>query len=138
MNNTLNRQGFGLITGLAIQYAIGMVINLFVEFPASNNPRALWDFTLHNPYVLAHLILGTLLVLGATGMVVRAIRQGAEPWKLPAISGLVWVLVAWAAGDIFVTAQADALSYLMSLAFVLAILSYTLGLYRFRNANSIK
>lgn len=138
MKHALNRQGIGLIIGLAVQYALGMTINLFVEFPAGGSAHEMWDFTLHNPLVLVHLIIGTLLILGAATLVVRTIRQHVETWRLPAISGLVWVLTAWTAGDTFVTSQADILSYIMSLAFLLAVLSYVFGLYRSRGATSNK
>lgn len=114
-----------------------MAINLFVEFP-SGSPHAMWDFTVHNPLVLLHLLVGTLLVFGAIGMVARAVRAGAASWKLPAISGLVWILIAWMSGDTFVTFQSDILSYLMSLSFLLALLSYAFGLYRSRNGASAK
>ncbi len=133
MNKLINRQGLGLLIGLAIQYMLGMSINLFVEFPADKTPQGEWEFTLHNPLILLHLVIGTLLVFGSIVLVVRAVRQHAQAWKLPAISGCIWVLVAWIAGDTFVTSQADALSYLMSLAFLLAMLSYVLGLYRSRS-----
>jgi len=132
MKNTLTRQGFGLINGLAAQFILGMAINLFVTFPESGSPRAMWDFTLHNPLVLAHLAIGTLLVIGAAAMVVRVFRRGVAAWKWPAVSGMICILVAWAAGDTFVTSQADILSYVMSLAFLLAMISYGVGIYRSR------
>jgi len=138
MKNTLTHQGFGLINGLAIQFILGMAINLFVAFPESGGPKAMWGFTLHNPLVLAHLFIGTLLVFGAVAVVVRVFRQGETAWKWPVVSGLIWILVAWAAGDTFVTSQADILSYVMSLAFLLAILSYAFGLYRSRNTAPAK
>lgn len=138
MHSTLNRQGIGLLIGLSIQFALGMAINLFVAFPNGSSPSGMWDFTLHSPLVLLHLLVGTLLVLGSIGMVTRVVSAGAAPWRLPAISGLVWILVAWLAGDTFVTSQSDILSYLMSLAFLLAIFSYGYGIYRSRNGTTVK
>lgn len=137
MHSTLNRQGLGLVIGLSIQFVLGMAINLFVEFP-SGSPHEMWDFTVHSPLVLLHLLVGTLLVFGSISMVAQVFRAGVATWKLPAISGLVWILVAWMSGDTFVTSQSDILSYLMSLAFLLALLSYALGLYRSRNGAATK
>ena len=118
------------MVGLAIQYALGMAINLFVEFPSESSPHALWDFTLHNALIMSHLALGTLIVFGAAAMVVRTSRKKAVTWKIPATAGLACVLIAWAAGDAFISLQAEALSYLMSLAFLLAMFSYAWGVYR--------
>ena len=134
MHNIINRQALGLIIGLAIQYALGMAINLFVAFPTGKNPHEAWGFVLHNPLVLLHLLLGTLIVAGAIALLVRVIKAHNATWLRAAISGLLWVLVAWAAGDTFVTSQLGVLSYAMALGFLLAILSYGFGLYQSRNA----
>lgn len=132
MKNTLRRQVFGLIIGLIVQYLLGMAINLFVAFPEHGSPKVLWEFTLHNPLVMTHLVVGTLLVFGAIFTVMQVFKQGATRMKWPVISGLIWVLLAWAAGDTFVTSQIDILSYIMSLGFLLAMISYGVGIYRSR------
>ena len=138
MKTTLDRQGLGASIALAVQFALGMIINLYVEFPADTSPHTQWEFAIRNPFIVAHLVIGTLIVLGAVTMVVRAIRQNTTTWKLPAAFGLVSVLAAWIAGDTFVTTQADLLSYAMSLAFLLAILSYGWGIYRASHSSASK
>ena len=138
MEKSLNRQGLGTLIALAVEFTLGMAINLFVAFPEDASPHSLWIFTVHNPLVLAHLIVGTLIVLGVIPMVIRAFRQHVTSWQLPALAGMVCVFAAWAAGDMFVTAQAEALSYLMSLAFLLAIFSFGWGLYRSKGFTSLK
>lgn len=133
MNKSLNRQGFGLLIGLAVQYVLGMAINLYVSFPAHNSPHAQWVFTLHNLLILLHLIIGTLLVIGSIAMIIRAMKLGSSSWKLPASLGLISLVIAWVAGDTFITTQSSVLSYVMSLGFLAAIGSYVWGLYRSKN-----
>jgi len=133
MNSKLNRQGIGLVVGLSVQFLLGIAVNLYVQFPEDQGPKAQWDFAGNNWLVIVHLLLGTLLVLGAIALVVRAVRAKSVTWKMPAIAGLLSLILAWVAGDGFVATQADGLSYMMAVGFTLGILSYVWGLYRSGN-----
>jgi len=122
-----------MIIGLAVQFLLGIAVNLYVQFPEDQGPKAQWDFASNNWLVIAHLILGTLLVLGAIALVVRAIKARSATWKMPAIAGLLSLILAWTGGDGFAATQNDSLSYIMAVGFILGILSYVWGLYRSGN-----
>ena len=125
-----------MIIGLIVQYCLGMAINVFVQFPQNQGSGMNWQFATRNILIMAHLILGTLLIVGAIAQLVRVVRAKSAAWKLPAAYALVGVIVAWIGGDTFVTTQIAVLSYIMSLGFLVAILSYFWGLYRSRAAET--
>ena len=124
----MKRQVFGIIIGLAVEFLLGMAINLFVSFPQGSDVGKNWDFASHNLLVMTHVIIGTLLVLGAIVLVVRVFRNKIDQWKLPAVVGLISLLVAWGAGDGFVATQKDTMSFLMAAGFVVGIIAYAWGL----------
>jgi hypothetical protein len=130
MEQKLHKQGFGLIMGLAIQFLLGMYINLFVAYPENQDARQYWEFTKHSPVVMLHLLFGTLLLVGAVAFVVRSYKNNVPSYRLPSVLGLLSLLLAWATGDIFVTSQQDIFSYLMALGFLFGVLSYAWGISR--------
>ena len=64
---------------LAIQFLLGMYINLYVGFPSSG-PAEAWSFAWHTWPVAAHIILGTLILLTSISTLVRAIRLKNRHW----------------------------------------------------------
>ena len=130
MEQILKRQSRGMILGLAVQFLLGMVINLYTEFPESGDVRHYWEFANHNWLVMIHMIFGTLLVIGAISFLVRSVRSKLAQWKLPATLGLLSLILAWGAGDAFIGTQNDAFSYLMALGFILGIVCYSWGASR--------
>lgn len=120
----------GLKIGLAIQFILGIYINLFVKFPENANARANWTFAQHSWLVLSHILLGTLLLLNAAVLVIRVYRNKLDRWKLPTVIGLIGILIAWLAGEQFVSTGKDAWSFVMALGFVLAVSIYGWGLAR--------
>ena len=126
---SLNTHAIVLIALLAIQYAFGMAANLFVEFPQSATVGQYWEFAKAQPSIDLHLLVGLLLLIGAIALLVRAIRRKDRRWIVFASIGLAAILVAAVSGSTFISTQADAYSYGMSIASMIALIAYGWGLY---------
>ncbi len=126
---SIRKQAIGLIFGLAVQYALGMYVDLFVEFPEGADKGQLWQFAWSQIPLAAHIILGILIVLGAIALCVRAARSRNKTWIWASAVGLVAVLFAWGSGASFIPSQTDLYSYSMALSFIVAIMAYVWGLY---------
>ncbi len=125
---TLRIQAFFLCLFLAIQYALGMYVNLFVSFPHTTSGTTIWEFSWSQLPLAAHIVLGILLLVGSVIAVARAIRYREARWVVVNSIAFLAILIAGASGAMFVGTQAGIFSYLMSLAFLAAILSYGWGL----------
>ena len=120
---------FVIIGLLVIQYALGMVTNMFVQFPDTSDAGQLWEFARSQFATGAHILIGTLLLLGAVVFVIRAIRQHNRSWIASSVVGLIAIAAAFYGGVMFVSSQVDAYSMIMALAFIVAFLAYGWGLY---------
>ena len=118
-----------MIGFLVIQYTLGMVTNLFVQFPDTNQPDQLWAFVRVQFPIIAHIVIGTLLLVGAIVFVIRAVRQNNQIWIVSSVVGLIGMVAAVIGGTQFVTFQVDAYSLVMALATIVAFLAYGWGLY---------
>ncbi len=127
---TLRNQAFGMIVALGVQFILGMAVNLFVTFPDSGGPGVMWEFARHQPLVMAHIMFGTILLIGAIAFVVGATRRQSKTWKWVSWVGLLFILLAWVGGEEFITRQQGIFSFSMAIAFILAILSYLWGVFR--------
>ena len=63
--NGLRTNAIFMIGLLVIQYALGMVANLFVQFPNTTDPGQLWEFARSQFTTGTHMVIVTLLLLGA-------------------------------------------------------------------------
>jgi len=113
---------------LVIQYLLGMYVNLYVKFPTSG-PEAAWKFAWSSLPVAAHIILGTLILLGSISMLVRAIIRKNRHWIMVASIGVAGLLLCGFGGESFITTQHEVGSYLMSLGFLAALLALNWGFY---------
>lgn len=114
---------------LVVQYALGMYVNLFVTFPDNATQTQSWEFARSQPALLAHIILAALILIGAIVLCIRSARYRSKSWIWASLIGLLAVLAAGASGAQFIPTQTDLYSYSMSLAFLIAFLSYGWGLY---------
>ncbi len=130
MKKGIEKQANGLKIGLAVQFLLGIYINLFVSFPENADPNANWAFARHNWLIMLHVLLGTALLIGGIVFIIRVYKNKLEHWKLPASLGLAGILTAWLGGERFVATQQDAWSFVMALGFVLAVSIYGWGLSR--------
>ena len=113
---------------LAIQFLLGMYINLYVNFP-TGGPAADWSFAWHTWPVAAHIILGTLILLFSINTLVQAIRLKNRHWIKFASIGVAAMLLSVLGGERFITTQNDLGSYFMSFGFLVGILVLNWGLH---------
>ena len=114
---------------LAIQFVLGMITNLFLPFPQTDQPGVLWDFARSQLPIFAHIIVGIGLLVSAIVFVIRAARQQNRGWLGSTVIGLIAILVALFGGVNYTTFQQDTYSLIMSLGFIGAVLAYGWGLY---------
>jgi hypothetical protein len=125
---------------LEIQFFVGMLVNLFVQVP-SVHPGAnaanyfmgvvqgvAWAVEQSPPALLIHASLGLLLVLASCILVGLAIASRRGGWIVLSILGWIGVVGAGFNGASFINYGHDFSSLLMSTGFLLANISYILGI----------
>ena len=130
-----------LLLLLALQFTIGMVVNLWVTLPTSH-PGAnaanyfagvaqgdAWALVTNDWSLQLHVILGILIFLGAIMLLVAAIQRREALWIWVASIGLAGVMAAGFNGASFLNYGHDFSSMLMSGGFVVALCAYMSGLY---------
>lgn len=129
---TLKKQAWGMVIGLIIQYLLGMYTNMFVNFPESGTERQMWEFARSQTVLVVHILLGIFLLLNSIWMIIRAFRAKAKVWKIPAVIGFLTIFLAAFGGTKFVPTQNDNYSFLMAVAFLVALIAYFWGLYKIK------
>ncbi len=129
----LRSQGWEMIFALAVQYILGMITNLFVQFPDTTVEGQLWEFAWTQVSEAAHIILGLLLSIGAVMLLIRSINYKNRTWTIAASVGLAGILTAIYGGVRFIPTQNDLYSLVMSIAFIVALLAYGWGVYASKN-----
>ena len=127
--NGLRTNAIFMIGLLVIQYALGMVANLFVQFPNTTDPGQLWEFARSQFTTGTHMVIGTLLLLGAIIFVVCAVRAKVGGWIASSAVGLIAIVAAFYGGVTFVSSQVNAYSLVMGLSTIVAFAAYGWGLY---------
>jgi uncharacterized membrane protein len=144
-NIKLIRSGLiGLITGLVVQFTIGMYLNFYAEMP-DTHPGTNGSFAPSIPWALAghagvalmlHVIIWILLTLGAIVLVVRAAISKRRAYIVGTSLGLLCILMAGSGGLNFLNRGGeDAESFMMALGFILALVAYGVTLYKTPAAN---
>jgi hypothetical protein len=123
-------QAIILLACLAVQYALGMYVNLFIQFPQNATAGQLWEFSWRQPSLSTHILLGILILIGSLVFMIRAIFYKSSTWKTPAILGFLGVFLAAFGGSSFISTQSDAYSYVMALAFIVPFFAYAWGLMK--------
>ena len=127
---------------LLIQFLLGMAVNLFVTVP-SNHPGAnppeyfcgvvssvTWAILRGGLWLTLHAAWGLILVLGALGTLVQAIRLGGGGRITLTVLGFIGVLGAGFNGGSFLNYNQNFSSMLMAVGFALAMSAYTALLFR--------
>jgi len=109
---------------LAIQFVLGVYVNMYVTFPEGGDANAHWEFASTSLPVLGHIILGIAILFGSLGYLVITLKKKQAQLRPYAISGFVAVLAAFLGGESFVSLQDDAFSMLMAIGFITALLIY--------------
>jgi len=113
---------------LAIQFLLGMYINLYVKIPTSG-PAVAWKFAWHTWPVAVHIILGTLILLSSISTLVRSIILKNRHWIIFVGLGVAAMLLSAIGGERFITTQNELASYFMSFGFLAGLLALNWGLY---------
>jgi hypothetical protein len=130
----LRGNNFGVLAMLIVQFAIGVVVNLYATIPAGDKGSgiflAIGRSLTSGPWSLAtHAGLGLLIVLAAIALVVRSIVARHTASIVLSVIGLAAIASAAFNGARFVAdgGQASA-SLAMALATAVAMLCYATGL----------
>jgi hypothetical protein len=124
---------------LAAQFLDGMIVNLYVQIP-SVHPGAgtsnyflgvvqgvVWALGHGNWALVVHVALGLLLALASFLLIVLAVVSRKRAWILLSLTGWIGVLAAGFNGASFLNYGNNFSSLLMSVGFLLATISYTIG-----------
>ncbi len=125
----LRTHGILMVVLLAVQYILGMINNFFVAFPQSDQAEVMWRYAASQASEIAHIILGLSLFISAVILVIRAIRAKNRDWTIASIIGLTGIMSAIYGGVTFIPSQNDQLSFVMAVAFIVALLAYGWGIY---------
>jgi hypothetical protein len=130
----LRRMSLGLVVALLVQYALGMVVNLYVTVPARDHGggvlAAIGRAFANGPAALAiHAGLGLLILLGTINLVVRSVLSRRRPLIWLSAVTLLAVLGAASSGATFVNSATNGASLGMAMLTGVALLCLTVILY---------
>jgi hypothetical protein len=130
----LRLQLFIALLLLSIEIVLGMAVNLFVKVPAGDKGTSLFAgfaaAITAGPVSLAiHAVVGTLIVLAAISVLIRAISTRRGLQIALAIIGLLAVFGAWTSGAGFVGDGKDSASFSMATLTAIAIAAYASALF---------
>ncbi len=137
----LRATSLGLLVVLAVQFVLGMIVNLFVTIPevhpgskpseyfSGSFQSVAWAITQGPLPLILHAVLGLLLVLGGLRLVVHARRLRSRRILVLAVVGDLLILGAGFNGASFLDFNEDFSSMIMATLFALALLCYIALLY---------
>ena len=111
---------------LVIQYVLGMIANLAIQYPAGNVLS--WVFG-NSPIIVLQMINGTLLIVVALVALILSLVSRHPGGIVAAGAGLALLVFAWLSGVQFLATQHNDLSLLMALGFMGAFIAYLLGYF---------
>jgi hypothetical protein len=124
----LRQANLAILIVLAVQFALGIGVNLYVTLPAAGHPGH--DSWFGNGALLAlHAALGMFLILAALFALVRAIMARNAALIVTSAAGLVAILLAAFFGSGFTDKLTDGYSLGMALATAVALACYAIGLF---------
>jgi hypothetical protein len=118
---------------LVIQYVLGMIANLEVQFPGNLPGGNAWSWVWsHSLIIQLHISIGTLLLVVALVALILSCVARNMVGIIAAAAGLAMIILAWLSGAAFLADQQNTLSLWMALSFIGAFIAYVLGysLYR--------
>jgi hypothetical protein len=130
----LRANAFAATVMLLAEFGLGIWVNLYAKIPAADHGKGVFAAfgaaVADGPVGLAlHALLGTLLLVSAVTVVVRA--AVARRAATAAIGGvaLVAIVTAWVSGARFMGGGASGASFGMAMATAVALLSYAVILF---------
>ena len=123
---------------LAAQFSLGMILNLYISVPASDQHASLVQEVKTAPLALtAHVLVGLVLIGAAGVFVIRAASIGDRLVIALAAAGLGAILGAFVAGEAFVRDGQTSVSLTMAVLTGAALACYTAALGRLGAARRI-
>lgn len=130
--------GWTLIA-LALQFLLGMLVNLFVQIPAAHPgadgsyfagvPRVVaWALAAGGAALRLHVALGIAVFIWAIVLLILAIGARRAAWVWSAALGLFGVFAAAGNGASFLIYNHDFSSFFMSVGFTIAAAAYVAGI----------
>lgn len=111
---------------LAVQFVLGMMTNLYVEFPSSlpHGDASQWVM-LHSTLTVTHIWVGTLLLLLSLLAIVFAIPTRNKAAMSLSVLGMLLTLASWASGTALLSdGQQNLMSMTMAIAFLISVFVY--------------
>jgi hypothetical protein len=119
---------------LVIEYVLGMISNLKVQFPGNLPDGNAWGWIWSHSLIIQLLIYnGTLLLVVALVALILSIVARNIVESIAAAAGLAMIIFAWLSGAEFLASQQNDLSLRMALGFMGAFVAYILGYYLSRS-----
>jgi hypothetical protein len=125
----LRPNSFAAVVMLLVEYGLGIWVNLYAKIPPSDQGKgtfaAFGAAVAHGPVALAlHALLGTLLLMTAITLVIRAVlARNAAATVIGAVA-LLAIIAAWLSGARFTGDAANGASFGMAMATAVALLCY--------------
>ena len=130
----LRPNAFAAVVMLLLEYGLGIWVNLYAKIPASDQGKGIFAAfgaaVAHGPVGLAlHALLGTLLLVTATILVIRAVLARKAATIAIGVVALLAIITAWLSGARFTGSGADGASFTMAMATGVALLCYVAILF---------
>jgi uncharacterized membrane protein len=125
---------FAAVVMLILEFGLGSWVSLYAQIPVSDQGKgafaAFGAAVAHGPAGLAlHALLGTLLLVTAITLVIRAaVARRAAASAISAVA-LLAVIAAWLSGARFVGSGSNGASLGMAMATAVALLCYAIILF---------
>lgn len=121
---------------LSLELVLAMALASFgPEMPERVSTAATWQFVLNHASLLLHVVVGTVILVEAIVLLVRAIKSHNRPQHMYAGLGLVGVLLSYGSGKWFVLTQAEVAAMSMSAGWLLALVTYVAAWFKYRRAS---
>jgi hypothetical protein len=130
----LRINAFAAVVMLLIEFGLGIWVNLYVGLPASDHGKgafaAFGGAVANGPVALAiHALLGTLLLVTAISVVVRAALARQAASAAIGVVAFLAIVFAWLSGAKFVGDASNGASLGMAIATAVALLGYVMILF---------
>jgi len=122
---------------LGIQFVLGMMVNLYVQFPGSlpQGNDSVWVMK-HSPLTTTHIMVGTLILVLAILAIAFAIPARNKPALWLSVLGFILTLISWGSGAAFLSyGQQNIMSMYMALGFIVSTVVYSLALSATKKAS---
>lgn len=141
MQAKLKQQCIGLLNMLALQFILGMILNLFVTLPNKHPGQSgnyfirsshnfAWAISLGGGVTLfLHVLVAIGLLLGSIAFVVRAVKAHSKLWIWVSGIGLIGILTAFSHGLAFLDYNNDVESFIMAMGYIVATVAYVTGIF---------